>query len=122
MRGQKKRRIVDAHMHLYDSNENRYEHMERVDATLEALLGDYSALPKRYLFEDYFADLSDVAMDGIVWHEFIACDPLREAKWAQRLRERLPIPMAIVGLVDFSARDLEARLDAYTQYANVAAV
>ncbi len=117
-----KRHIVDAHMHLYDSQENRYEHMEHVDKTLDALLGDYSALPKTYLFEDYVGDLSDVAVDGFVWHEFIAADPLREVKWAQRLAERLPVPMAIVALVDFSAPDLEARLDEYTDYPNVAAV
>ena len=43
------RRVIDAHMHLYDNQENRYEHMEHPDATFEALVGDYSTLPKRYL-------------------------------------------------------------------------
>lgn len=109
-------------MHLYDSQQNRYAHMEQVDAMLEALLGDYAALPRPYLFDDYLADMSDVTVDGIVWHEFIAADPLREAEWAQRLAERLPVPMAMVELVDFAAPDLEALLDAYTQYANVASV
>ncbi len=47
------RRVVDAHMHLYDCRENRYEHLERADAMFEALIGDYSTLPRRYLFEDY---------------------------------------------------------------------
>ena len=122
MEAQGKRRIVDAHMHLYDSLENRYEHLERPDVMLEALLGDYSALPKRYLFEDYVADLRDPEIDGIVWHEFIAVDSVREVKWAQRLAERLPVPMAIVELVDFLAPDLESRLDAYAQHANVVAV
>jgi predicted TIM-barrel fold metal-dependent hydrolase len=96
--------------------------MERRDAMLEALLGDYSALPRRYLFDDYVADLRDVEVAGIVWHEFIAVDSLREAEWAQRYAESLPVPMAIVELVDFLAPDLEARLDAYAQHANVAAV
>lgn len=122
MEAQGKRRIVDAHMHLYDSLENRYEHLEHPDVMLEALLGDYSALPKRYLFEDYVADLRDAEIDGIVWHEFIAVDSVREVKWAQRLAERLPVPMAIVELVDFLAPDLESRLDAYAQHANVVAV
>jgi predicted TIM-barrel fold metal-dependent hydrolase len=122
MEAQGKRRIVDAHLHLYDSQENRYEHMEHPDVMLEALLGDYSALPKRYLFEDYVSDLRDVEIDGIVWHEFIAVDSVREVKWAQRLAERLPVPMAIVELVDFLAPDLESRLDAYAQHANVAGV
>src|ERR1700750_805359 len=103
MEAQGKRRIVDAHVHLYDTLENRYEHMEQPDVMLEALIGDYSALPKRYLFEDYAADLRAVELDGIVWHEFIAADSIREVNWAQRLAERLPGPMAIVGLVDFLA-------------------
>jgi predicted TIM-barrel fold metal-dependent hydrolase len=117
-----KPRVIDAHMHLYDGRENCYEHLEHTDAMMEALLGDYSALPRPYLLEDYVADLSDVEIDGIVWHEFIAVDSVREAEWAQRLAERLPVPMAIVELVDFLAPDLERRLDAYTQHANVAAV
>jgi predicted TIM-barrel fold metal-dependent hydrolase len=122
MSAEEKLRVVDAHMHLYDSQENRYEHMAHSDAMMEALLGDYSALPKRYPFEGYAADLADVEIDGIVWHEFIATDSVREAEWAQRLAERLPVPMAIVELVDFAAPDLEARLDAYLEHANVAAV
>jgi predicted TIM-barrel fold metal-dependent hydrolase len=122
MEAEGKRRIIDAHMHLYDSQENRYEHMEHPDVTLQALVGDYSALPKRYSFEDYVVDLADVEIDGIVWHEFIAADSVREAKWAQRLAEQLPVPMAIVELVDFLAPELESRLNAYSQQANVAAV
>jgi predicted TIM-barrel fold metal-dependent hydrolase len=117
-----KPRIVDAHVHLYDGGENRYEHLERVDAMFEALIGDYSTLPRRYMFEDYLGDESGLEIDGIVWHEFMAADPLREVEWGQRLADTLPIPMAIVGLVDFLAPDLEARLERYDECANVAAV
>lgn len=122
MRADGKPRIVDAHMHLYDSDQVRYEHMEHTDSMMVALLGDYSTLPRRYLYEDYVADLKDVDVAGIVWHEFIAGDWRREAEWAQRLAERLPVPMAAVELVDFLEPDLEARLDVYAQHANVAAV
>jgi predicted TIM-barrel fold metal-dependent hydrolase len=114
--------VVDAHVHLYDGGQNRYEHLERVDAMFEALIGDYSTLPRRYLFEDYLGDESGLEIDGIVWHEFMAADPLREVEWAQRLADTLPIPMAVVGLVDFLAPDLEARLEHYAECANVAAV
>lgn len=117
-----KRRIVDAHVHLYDNKENRYEHLEQVDATFEALIGDYSTLPRRYLFDDYLADEIGLEIDGIVWHEFMSADPVREIAWAQRLAGTLPIPMAIVGLVDFLARDLEARLESYAKCRNVTAV
>jgi predicted TIM-barrel fold metal-dependent hydrolase len=117
-----KRRVVDAHVHLYDSKENRYEHLERVDAMFEALIGDYSTLPRRYLLDDYLADESGREIDGIVWHEFMSADPVREVEWAQRLAGTLPMPMAIVGLVDFLGPDLEARLERYAGCANVTAV
>ena len=117
-----KLRVVDAHVHLYDAGENRYEHLERVDAMFEALIGDYSTLPRRYLLDDYLVDESGVQIDGIVWHEFMSADPLREVEWAQRLAETLPVPTAIVGLVDFLAPDLEATLERYAECANVTAV
>lgn len=118
----RKRRVVDAHMHLYDSSENRYVHMEHVDAMLEALLGDYAALPRRYLFAEYARDMAGWEIDGIVWHEFIAIDSVREVRWAEQLAERLPVPMAIVTLVDFLADDLEALLETYAGCAHVASV
>jgi predicted TIM-barrel fold metal-dependent hydrolase len=122
MHASAKRRVVDAHVHLYDSGENRYEHLERVDAMFEALIGDYSTLPRRYLLDDYLADENGLQIDGIVWHEFMSADPVREVEWAQQLADTLPIPMATVGLVDFLAPDLEARLERYAACANVAAV
>ena len=78
----------------------------------EALIGDYSTLPRRYLYADYARDMSGWEIDGIVWHEFMAADPVREVEWAERLAASVPTPMAIVGLVDFLAPDLHARLDA----------
>jgi predicted TIM-barrel fold metal-dependent hydrolase len=122
MHASTKRHVVDAHVHLYDGGQNRYEHLERVDAMFEALIGDYSTLPRRYLFEDYLGDESGLEIDGIVWHEFMSADPLREVEWAQRLAETLPIPMAIVGLADFLAPDLEPKLERYAACANVTAV
>jgi predicted TIM-barrel fold metal-dependent hydrolase len=118
----KRLKVVDAHAHLYDHAENRYEFLERVDPMFEALIGDYAVLPRRYLLEDYMADEPDVAVDGLIWHEFLSDDPVREVRWAQRMVEQVSVPMAIVGLVDFLAPDLEERLEAYTQCPNVAGV
>ena len=117
-----KRRVVDAHMHLYDGAENRYEHLEHVDAMFEALIGEYSSLPRPYLFDDYAAAMSGLEIDGIVWHEFMSADAVREVEWAERLADRVPVPMAIVGLVDFLSPDVEARLEAYAACAHVAGV
>ena len=116
------RQVIDAHVHLYDSREMRYEHLERVDAMFEALIGDYSTLPRRYLLDDYLRDESGREIDGIVWHEFMSADPVREVEWAQRLADNLPIPMAIVGLVNFLAPDVERTLESYARCTNVVAV
>jgi predicted TIM-barrel fold metal-dependent hydrolase len=48
-----RRAIIDAHVHLVDHSANCHEFLERRDETYEALVGDYSALPRIYLLDDY---------------------------------------------------------------------
>jgi predicted TIM-barrel fold metal-dependent hydrolase len=73
-------------------------------------------------WEEYLADQIGVQVLGLVWHEFLPSDPVREVRWAQRMAENAQVSMSIVGLVDFLAPDLEKRLDAYAQCRNVAGV
>jgi predicted TIM-barrel fold metal-dependent hydrolase len=65
------------------------------------------------LLDQYLVDQTGLQVLGLVWHEFLSSDPVHEVRWAQQLAENSPVPMAIVGLVDFLAPDLEQRLDAY---------
>jgi predicted TIM-barrel fold metal-dependent hydrolase len=122
MNSSQPRKIIDAHCHLYDHRQNRYEFLENVDAIFEALIGDYSTLPRRHLLDQYLMDQTGLQVVGFVWHEFLSSDPVREIRWAQQLAENSPVPMSIVGLVDFLAPDLEKRLDTYALCRNVAAV
>ncbi|HEX4169999.1 MAG TPA: amidohydrolase family protein [Bryobacteraceae bacterium] len=117
-----KRKVIDAHVHFYDHKENRHDFLEHNDEMLEALLGDYSALPRQYSLQDYLTDEPDVEIAGLVWHEFLSSDPVREVLWAQRLSENMPFPMSIVGLVDFLGSDLENRLETYSQCPGVVGV
>ena len=117
-----RRAIVDAHVHLFDHTANRHEFLERRDATFEALVGEYSTLPRTYLLDDYLRDSGSRRVEGIVWHEFLSEDPVREARWGQALAEASPIPQALVALVDFRDPGLTERLDAYRALANVTAV
>ncbi|WP_323181477.1 amidohydrolase family protein [Kaistia algarum] len=114
--------IIDAHLHLFDDRANAYSVFEAPDATFEALVGDYSALPHRYAFEHYSADTDSRIVEGIVWHEFMSRDPAREVNWAQRLADSLPVPMSIVAMVDFLDPRLDERLDTYRTLPNVTAV
>src|SRR5262245_31744715 len=45
--------IIDAHAHLYDGGANRYGIFATKDPAFEAFVGDYSALPRTYLLDDY---------------------------------------------------------------------
>ena len=116
------RRIVDAHVHLFDHTANRHEFLERRDETFATLIGDYAALPRTYLVDDYLRDSGSRRVEGIVWHEFLSEDPVREAQWGQALAEASPIPQAVVALVEFGDPALEERLDAYRSMRNVTAV
>jgi predicted TIM-barrel fold metal-dependent hydrolase len=122
MTSPKKRRIVDAHFHFYDHQANRHDFLEHVDPTFEAFVGDYSTLPRRYLMDDYNKESAGVEVAGLVWHEFLSSDPLREAQWAQRMATTLATPMSTVVKVDFLADDLETLLHAYAACPNVTAV
>jgi predicted TIM-barrel fold metal-dependent hydrolase len=119
---QSSRVIVDAHVHLYDSRVVRYGVFEREDPTFEARVGDYAALPRAYILDDYLQATRSRTVEGIVWHEFIAENPLAELQWAQRLAMRSDIPTAFVGLVNFAELGLAQRLDLYGSVRNLTAV
>src|SRR5215475_6173171 len=117
-----KRKIVDVHLHLYDHLQNRHEFLESEDKMFRALVGDYSSLPRTYFLKDYLADASDVEVEGLVWNEFLSTDPVKEVRWAQSLAEKSLVPVALVGLVDLLAPDLEKTLDTYSQCSHLVAV
>lgn len=117
-----KRRITDPHLHLYNHKENRYEFLEQVNPVFEALIGDYSALPRNYLLPDYLGDEPNLDVAGLVWNEFLSADPIREVRWAQQMADASNIPIAIIGLIDCLNPDLESRLETYAQLPNITGV
>ena len=117
-----RRGIVNAHVHLFDHTANRHLFLERRDEMFEALVGDYSTLPRTYLLDDYRRDSASRRVEGIVWHEFLSEDPVREVRWGQALADASPIPQALVARVNYRDPALQERLDAYRDLANVTAV
>jgi predicted TIM-barrel fold metal-dependent hydrolase len=114
--------FVDAHAHLYDSRAVRYGIFDRRNPAFEALVGDYSALPRTYLLDNYLQATASRKVDAIIWHEFISDDPLKEMAWAEKVAEASKIPMVLVGLVDFADLGLPRRLDIYGAIPNLTAV
>src|SRR5262249_41685639 len=114
--------FVDAHVHLYDSRVVPYAIFARRDAVFEALVGDYAALPRTFLLDDYLRATASRRPAGLIWHEFISDDALGEMAWAERLAAASSVPMALVGLVDFADPNLARRLDAYRALPHLTAV
>lgn len=122
MNATQKRKIIDAHAHIYDSTENRHEFLENEDPMFRALIGDYSSLPRRYSVAEYLEETKHLEVDGLVWTEFLSTNPVKEVLWGQRIAEKAPVPVAMVGLVDLAAADLERTLDVYSQCSRMSAV
>jgi len=114
--------ILDCHQHFFDARRLRYEVFAERSAGFEALVGDYSALPRVYLPEDYARDTDDLNVVATVWAEFISDDPMREVRWAEELAEATGRPEGMIGLADFLSPDLDRILDAYATMPHVRCV
>src|SRR5262245_1585338 len=114
--------IIDCHQHFIDSRRLRYPVFMQRSAGFEALVGDYSALARVYLPEDYARDVNGLGVVKTVWAEFISDDPMGEVTWAQELAHTTGRPQGMIGLVDFSSPEIEHTLDLYTSIEPVRAV
>lgn len=114
--------IVDCHAHFMDAEVHTYPVFSKPSPGFEALVGDYSALPRRYLAPQYLEDASGFNVTQIVWAEFISTDPVREVRWAEDLSPRESYPHGIIGKVDFLSPDVEELIEVYSSLQRVRAV
>ncbi|WP_043288055.1 amidohydrolase family protein [Paraburkholderia oxyphila] len=115
-------RIADSHLHFYDHKQNRHTFLDEVDRGYEAFVGNYDALPRRYLLDDYLSETSGYNVEAVVWHEFLSSEPFEEAAWAQRAANARGIRHALVAFVDFLDPELERKLDQYSTLPNLTSV
>lgn len=115
-------KIIDSHIHFYDYTENKHTFLDEIDPNYEAFVGDYSRMARKYLPIDYLLDSKDYQIEGVIWHEFLSTDPIKEAKWAQNLVKQAAFKQAMVVLVDFLDPKLEEKLEIYSTMPNVTAV
>jgi predicted TIM-barrel fold metal-dependent hydrolase len=95
--------IVDAHQHFWDPVANNHPWL-KPEAHIPFRYGDYSAIKRRYLPDDYLSDaaLHDVRETIYVETEWDPATPIDETRYATVLSERFGLPNAIVA---------QARLD-----------
>lgn len=102
-------------MHLWDLslNKNAWLTSEIND---NRFLGDYSAIRKNYLLDDYFNDIKNFNIKKTVyvqagWDEN---DALGEVKWITQTNSERKHPSAIVAYVDLSKNDVPKDLESLT--------
>lgn len=121
-------RIIDAHHHLWDLGLNYYPWLS--DRVGPRMYGDYSAMRRNYLPEDFQQDIGDlpVVASVHVQAEHDHTDPVRETRWLQSVADGMAgggvnggVPQAIVAFADLSGgpRPVAALLAEHAQSRNL---
>ncbi|MGF0239254.1 amidohydrolase family protein [Rhodococcus sp. IEGM1300] len=89
--------IVDAHHHFWDPTVNHHPWL-MPEANVPFRYGDYSAIKRRYLPDDYFADAGahNVVQTVYVETEWDPQDPIGETRFIEGLAARYGVPNAVV--------------------------
>lgn len=105
--------VVDAHHHFWDPRQNYHPWLcDR--PPIRFRYGDYSALRRRFMPDEYFAAaagqnvVATISMEG----EWDPRDPVGESRWMQGVAERYGCPQAHVAQAWLDAPDVEAVLTA----------
>ncbi len=90
-------KIVDAHQHFWDLEHNYYPWLCD-QPPIPFRYGDYRAIRKTYLPNDYFQDAAGhrVVKTVHVEAEWNPADPVGETGWLQRIFSRYNVPNAVV--------------------------
>jgi len=102
--------IVDAHHHLWDLGHNHYPWL--VDQSHGGFLGDYSALKRNYLPDDYRRDSAGLGVVATV-HVEAEMDRTRqvaETAWLHEIHAQYGMPNAVVGHVWLTDPECDAKL------------
>ena len=110
--------IIDPHHHLWDLENHRYPWLQ--DGVKPIVFGDYTALCKSYLLEDFLADArrQNVVKSVHLDVGYDPTDPVGETRWLQALADRHGYPHGIVGYADLSRPDVEDLLAAHCEAPN----
>jgi len=114
--------FIDCHVHFVDAGLHRYPLFQQRSPAFESLVGDYSALPKRYRPQDYLAGVKGFNVVKTVCAEFMSDSPVEEVRWANGLSIENGQPSGVIAVADFTSPDIERLLDQYASMGRVRAV
>lgn len=114
-----KRRIVDAHHHLWDLQACHYPWL--MARGVKRFFGDPTPIQKDYLVADLQADAGDYELEASV-HVQVGVAPgdeLKETAWLQSISDAQGLPNAIVAYCDLSQSSAAREIEAHMQYSAV---
>jgi predicted TIM-barrel fold metal-dependent hydrolase len=114
------RRMVDAHMHLWNLDHIRYPWLMPPFSD-SGPNGNVKTIATDYRLEHYFADTQNACVNKVVHIEAGAHpeDALKETKWLQTLADTTGFPQAIVAHAQLNHPDLESLLAAHRTHKNL---
>ena len=118
-----RRRIVDAHHHLWDVGRN-YHPWLRDDPPIPFRYGDYRTIRRNYLHADYLRDSARFEIQGSVYveTEWDPTDTTGEMAFVAELRRTGGLPTVAVAHVPLDVPDAPQRLAVQCQHAFVRSV
>ncbi|MGJ4994386.1 amidohydrolase family protein [Bradyrhizobium sp. HKCCYLS3077] len=110
--------IIDPHHHLYDLENLYYPWLS--DGVKPAAFGDYTAICRSYLIEDFLADCKNQNVVKSVHLDvgFDPKDPVGETKWLQGVADKHGFPHGIVGYANLAQPNVGDVLDGHLAYPN----
>jgi predicted TIM-barrel fold metal-dependent hydrolase len=109
--------IVDAHHHLWDLSRPRYPWLQD-EPKVSDFLGDYSALRRTFLPDDYRREAAGFRVVKTVHVEAEADrnHQVDETRWLHEIHAKYGMPNAVVGHVWFTDPDCDAKLAQHCAY------
>ncbi len=109
--------IIDPHHHFWDLGMNKHPWLNGQE-TIPFRYGDYAAIRRNFLVEDYLAAASghDVVKTVHMEAEWDPADPVGETAWLHDLHDATGYPHALIGQAWFRRDDIETVLQGHAAY------
>lgn len=110
--------IIDAHHHFWDLGLGKHPWLDGRHIIDRFRYGDYAAIRRDYLLEDYRRDCAghNVVKTIHMETEWDPTDPVGETEWLQRYHDKTGFPHAVVGQAWFDRADIAEVLTAHAAY------
>ncbi|MBL6598892.1 MAG: amidohydrolase family protein [Alphaproteobacteria bacterium] len=110
--------IIDAHHHFWDLGLGKHPWLDGRHIIDGFRYGDYAAIRRDYLLEDYRRDSAghNVVKTIHMETEWDPTDPVGETEWLQRYHDKTGFPHAVVGQAWFDRADIAEVLAGHAAY------